>query len=272
MPTESESRMAEGRPDKAPRTALGRRLRSLASFRCFGVKANWEDYPAEDDLAIREAEILFYPTSLYEDLFISLGKKVFPRNYYRFMGNKILQTNLFQLLGISHPLTRLYYGRGRSGRILEDFRFPFIGKTAVGSSKGRGVFLIRDEFHLESYLQTHHPAYIQDYLPVDRDLRAVVLGGRVVHAYWRIHRPGEFRNNVFQGASISFSGISSEALEFAGDVARRCRFDEVGLDICLFAGRYYVIEANMVFGLEGFRQAGIELPEVFAELERHGLL
>jgi ribosomal protein S6--L-glutamate ligase len=32
----------------------------------------------------------------------------------------------------------------------------------------------------------------------------------------------------------------------------------VGIDICRHAGRYYVFEANMKYGKEGFRQAGID--------------
>ena len=125
---------------------------------------------------------------------------------------------------------------------------------------------------LASYLKSYHPAYIQEYLPIDRDLRVVLIKGRVIHAYWRIHQPGNFRNNVSQGGRISFDGIPEEALHFAIDVARRCGFDEVGLDICQADGRYYVIEANMVFGLEGFRRKGLDLYEILCELEAEGLL
>jgi len=258
--------------DPRRRIALGKRFRSLPSFHCLGVNPNWEDYSQGEMRNVEEAGIIYYPSSLYEDFFLSLGKKVFPRNYYRFMGNKIRQTNLFQLLDIPHPRTRLYYGRNPLAQILADFQLPFIGKTSLGSSKGKGVFLIKDGAQLENYLRTHRPAYIQEYLPVDRDLRVVVLAGKAVHAYWRIQRPGEFRNNVFQGATISFADIPPEAVEFAEDVARRCRFDEVGLDVCRYAGRYYVLEANMVYGLEGFRQAGVDIYEVLARMDRRGVL
>jgi ribosomal protein S6--L-glutamate ligase len=233
---------------------------------------NWDDYPREVRQAIRKAEKICYPTTLYEDIFRSLGKKVFPRNYYRFMGNKIRQTALFQFLGISHPRTRLYYGRNRLERIYGDFEHPFVAKDPVGSSKGLGVYLIDNEEALADYLGLHHPAYIQEYLSMDRDLRVVLISGRAVHAYWRIHRPGDFRNNVSRGADISYEDIPEEALDFARDVTSRCRFDEVGLDICRSDGRYYVIEANMVFGLEGFRLAGLNPYEILAGLEREGLL
>ena len=257
---------------KKPRVSLGKRLRSCASFDCPGVLPNWEDYPKEVQEVIREAGEVFYPSSLYDDLFRSLGKKVFPRNYYHFLGNKIRQTDLFELLEVSHPRTRLYYGRHRKARILADFSFPFVGKTPVGSSQGAGVYLIGEEQGLDRYLEGHRPAYIQEFLPIDRDLRVVLVGGRVMHAYWRMHPPGEFRNNVSLGGRISFEEIPEDALEFARDVAARCGFDDVGLDVCHAQGRYYVIEANMVFGFEGFRAAGLDFYDLLARLDDEGVL
>jgi len=36
----------------------------------------------------------------------------------------------------------------------------------------------------------------------------------------------------------------------------------VGIDICRFEGDFYVLEANMKYGKEGFRQAGINYSEL----------
>jgi ribosomal protein S6--L-glutamate ligase len=248
------------------RISLGKRLRACPSFNCLGVAINWEDYSAEARSAIQEAGKIFYPSRLYEDLFRSLGKEVFPRNYYRFMGDKIRQTALFQLLDIPHPRTRLYYGRNRTDRIRADFRHPFVAKTPLGASMGEGVWLIGNREELETYLKGHQPAYIQEYLPIDRDLRVVLINARVVHAYWRIARSGEFRNNVSQGGAISFADIPEEALDFAVQVARCCRFDEVGLDICRVNDLYYVLEANMAYGLEGFRRVRLNIHDIFRQL------
>lgn len=252
--------------------ALGKRLRSSPSFECVGALPNWEDYPDSVREAIRRADKIYYPTYLYEDLFVSLGKSVFPTNFHSLMGNKIAQTAMFQLLGISHPRTRVYYGKNRLARILEDFVLPCVLKTPVGSSKGSGVWLARTESDLRGYLEKHRPAYVQQYLPIDRDLRVVLIAGQVVHAYWRIQKPGEFRNNVACGARISFRNIPRHALEFAADVAKRCHFGEVGLDICIREGTCYVIEANMVYGLEGFRRSGRNIYSMLAELGEKDLL
>jgi len=245
--------------------SLGKRLRK-SSIRCVGVKPNWSDYPEEVQKEILLADKVFYPGPVYCEVLEAAGFDVFPRNYYHFLGSKIAQTDLFNLLEIPHPRTRIYYGSNLSGRIESDFSYPFVAKTPVGSSRGAGVFLIRLPEELSTYLETHNPAYIQEYLPIERDLRVVVISGKLVHAYWRINGTGDFRNNVSRGGTVSFEDVPSEALEFALDVARKCRFDEVGLDICEHAGKYYVLEANMVFGQEGFRKKGLDIHEIIADL------
>lgn len=242
-------------------------MRKSPRATCFGVSPNWEDYSAAVREIICAADRVCYPGPHYSTVFEALGKEAFPGNYYEFMGNKIRQTCLFQFLGIPHPKTRLYYGSNPMRRILDDFVLPMVAKTPVGSSRGAGVWLIRDEHSLSAYLERHRPAYIQEYLPIDRDLRVVLINRRVVHAYWRLPVPGEFRNNVALGATISTDGVPEQALEFARTVADRCGFDEVGMDVCQVDGQYYVIEANMVYGLEGFRRMSMDIHEILGKMD-----
>lgn len=257
---------------RALRFALGKRWRRCPSLRCLGIRPQWVEYSANEQEAILASEEIYYPGPVYADLFRALGKKIYPENYYEFMGNKVRQTELFQLLEIPHPRTRIYIGRHRIERIEKDFDYPFVAKTPVGSSKGLGVFLIEEEAGLARYLSAHPLAYIQEYLPLERDLRVVVVFGRVVLAYWRIQRPGDFRNNVARGGRISFESLPPEALVLAEEVARRCRFDEVGLDLAPFGEDYCVLEANMVFGMEGFRQAGLDYFDLLARWDQEGCL
>lgn len=245
--------------------SLGKRPRK-SSIRCLGIKPNWSDYQEEVQKEILFARKVCYPGPVYSEIFQAAGLGVFPRNYYRFLGDKIAQTDLFNLLEIPHPRTGIYYGRTLFERITNDFSYPFVAKTPIGSSQGRGVFLVRRPEELSRYLMAHNPAYIQEYLEIDRDLRVVIIAGRLVHAYWRIHGEGDFRNNVSLGGSVSFEDIPAAALDFALDSARRCGFDEVGLDICEHAGSYFVLEANMVFGQEGFRRKGLDIHEIIAGL------
>jgi ribosomal protein S6--L-glutamate ligase len=90
----------------------------------------------------------------------------------------------------------------------------------------------------------------------------VIIGRRIVHAYWRIASQNEFRSNLAQGGSLCLDAVPQEALKLALDTACSCRWDDVGIDICRHAGRYYVFEANMKYGKEGFRKAGIDYTQL----------
>ncbi len=254
------------------RVAIGKHLRFCKNLPSLGVCLNWEDYDEEAKRAIKEADVVCYPSRLYEPFYFSIGKRIFPKNFYDFMGNKIRQTLLFEYLSIPHPRTRIYYGKNVFSKILSEFSYPFVAKNPLRSSQGRGVFLISSEEDLQAYLSKYSPAYIQEYLPVDRDLRVVLLAGRVIHAYWRIGKKGDFRNNVSQGATISYEDIPPQVFGFSEEVSRLCGFDDVGLDIIFYDNRFYVIEANMVYGLEGFRKAGKTLSYFIVKAEKEGWL
>ena len=57
---------------------------------------------------------------------------------------------------------------------------------------------------------------------------------------------------------LELDGVPEEACNLALQVARSCRWDDVGIDICEHNGRFYVLEANMKYGREGFRKAGLD--------------
>jgi ribosomal protein S6--L-glutamate ligase len=251
--------------------ALESRLRNCRNVVTLGVHTNFNEYPPDDREEIRRADTIYYPTTFYADLFNSIGKRTFPSYHtYKCVQDKIKQTALFDLLGIPHPRTRVFYGKRQQSAITRYFEFPFIAKIARGSARGRGVFLIRDRESLEHYSEHNSVAYIQDYLPSDRDMRIIFIGRRVVHAYWRIAAEGDFRSNVSLGARICLDPVPDAALQLAAHTARACGWDDVGIDICRRNGEFYVLEANMKYGKEGFRKAGIDYPRMMeAMIERH---
>lgn len=256
-----------------PRIAFSHRFKSCPDVTLLTPRPNFSDFSPGEQVLIREAEKIYYPTTLYVDLFLTLGKPIFPsRETYVYSGDKVKQTALFQLLGIPHPRTRFYYGRQQEN-ILRDFSLPLVAKVARGSSLGEGVFLIENQGDLELYLSRNRPAYIQEYLPLDRDLRVILINHRVVLAYWKQARAGEFRHNLAQGAALSFEDIPAAALDFAARVTRACNFDDVGLDLC-HTNRtgWMVLEANMNYGRQGLARRGLKLDEVLRELVEEGAI
>jgi ribosomal protein S6--L-glutamate ligase len=246
--------------------ALEGRLRKCKNVITLGVRPNFSAYSSEEADLIRNASKIYYPSLFYADLFDAIGKNTFPSYHtYKCVQDKIKQTALFELLNISHPRTRVFYGKRQKKTITDHFKVPFIGKVPRGSAMGRGVYLIQNQSELDDYLALTDVAYIQEYLPVDRDIRVVVIGQRVVHAYWRIAPQNEFRSNIALGGRICLDAVPREALELALDTARSCRWDDVGIDICRHAGRYYVFEANMKYGRKALKLKGMDLKEIFRQ-------
>ncbi|MCP4745736.1 MAG: RimK family alpha-L-glutamate ligase [Desulfobacteraceae bacterium] len=250
---------------------LEKRLKSCSGVKVLGVRPNFEDYSFSEKNLIYRANKIYYPSSFYAELFHAMGKPIFPSlATYCFAQDKIKQTAIFKLNGISHPRTRVFYGKRRKEKILEYFDFPFIAKIPRGSAMGKGVFLIDSQQMLNSYCQLQHAAYIQEYLPIERDMRVVVIGNEVVHAYWRVAKHGDFRTNVAAGASIDLSPVPVQVLNLAIEIAKVCGWNDVGLDICEYQGRFYVLEANMKYGRKGFYQAGIDYKSLLLELITQG--
>ena len=253
--------------NRRQRVSLGRQLSFSETVLTLGLRCNWQEYTPEEREMILGAEKVYFPTVFYAHVLGGMGKKIFPGlSSYNLLGNKIRQTCLFNMLGIPHPKTRFFFGRNRMEKILSDFHFPFIGKIPEASSLGRGVFLIDSEALLAEYLERVNTAYIQEYLPIDRDIRVVVIGDRAVLSYWKIARPGDFRTNVARGSRISFEKVPAQVIKLVTNLAARSGIDHAGFDVCLTERGPMIFEANIHFGTEGFSEAGLSYKEIIARM------
>jgi len=245
--------------------ALGSRLKGVPEVRTLGVRPNFLDYSANERALILDAKIILYPTLNYAQFLTTMRKRIFPSlETYLYADEKIKQTTLFYMLGIPHPRTRIYY-RLHHQVIREEFLFPFVGKLPRRSAQGRGVFKINNSEDLQRYLKLTKVAYIQEYLPHDRDLRVILINYRPVLSYWRVSAPQEFRANLLQGGKISFSHIPLDGITLARESAMKCKFDDVGMDLIQYSGKWYIIEANMKYGRKGLKMKGMDLKEIIRQ-------
>ena len=251
--------------ENTPFIALGSRLKGVPEVLTLGVKPNFFDYSVQERKLILGAEIILYPTLNYAQFLTTMEKKIFPSlETYLYADEKIKQTTLFHMLEIPHPRTRVYYHLHHKD-IIKEFSFPFVAKLARRSARGRGVFKIHNSEELKSYLDLTRIAYIQEYLPHDRDLRVVLIKYHPVLAYWRIRSPDNFRTNLSQGGKISFDDIPIEGVRLAQNSARKCKFDDVGMDLINCRDTWYVIEANMKYGRKGLMMKGLDLKEIMRQ-------
>ena len=247
--------------------AIGTRLKTHPEIHTLGFKPNFYDYPDAHQNLIQQAPKIYYPTVFYADLFNAMGKQTFPSFHtYKFALDKISQTAAFNLLGIPHPRTRVFYGRKQQARIPDLFSFPFIAKQARGSARGDHIFLIQNRGDLDTYLKRKGPAYIQEYLPVEKDMRIIIIGRAIRLAYWRHAPANDFKTNLSKGGTIRFDPLPRAALDLALAAAEKCGWDDVGIDIIESGGRFYVLEGNMKYGTKGFSAAGVDYKRLLVEL------
>lgn len=236
-----------------------------------GVHTDFLDYTDEEADLILNASKIYYPSALYAELFDTMGIKTFPGyNNYRYAQDKIKQTALFKLLKIPHPETRVFYGKRRQPKIEKLFTYPFIAKIPRGSAMGKGVFLISSPEELKEYLSLTTVAYIQEYLNTDRDIRVVVIGGKIVHAYWRVAQNDCFKTNIAAGGRVSLAPVPEAAKELALKTAALCKWDDVGIDVIEHGNQYYILEGNFRYGREGFRAAGIDYIKLMEAMIENG--
>ena len=128
---------------------------------------------------------------------------------------------------------------------------PFVAKLPK-SSMGQGVWLIESLNDWHRYCALTEVLYVQEYLPIERDLRIVVIGKQVVDSYWRLQAAQGFYNNISQGGVVDRSiPIPESAIHLAQTVATSLGINHAGFDIAMVGNHPYLLEFNRLFGTRG---------------------
>jgi ribosomal protein S6--L-glutamate ligase len=141
-------------------------------------------------------------------------------------------------------------------------KFPVVAKTLRGS-KGIGVFILDSEVSLKSTIQAFRKSnedeelILQEYIPINNDMRIIVLDGKVTAVMKRDKAKGDFRSNFSMGAKVSGLRISKELEKLALDAAKAVGCYYCGVDIALSkrTKKPYILEVNSSPGSEGIEKA-----------------
>ena len=139
--------------------------------------------------------------------------------------------------------------------------YPVVAKK-VNSWGGRGVILVENERILQlvsdCILEEKKGLIVQRYVPPAgrRDLRILVLGGRVVAAMQLLPEQGDFRANFHLGGEVQVATLSTEMMELAVKAVKALGLEIAGVDIIENReGRPDVIEINYSPGFRGLEGA-----------------
>mgnify|MGYP003649356290 FL=1 len=203
---------------------------------------------------ISSADWVLYPEYWQLNALIyGLKARVFPSQASYLLGhNKIEMTRAFEMVAPANtPHTEIRANTPSNAEALwELMLLPFVAKLPK-ASQGSGVWLIKDRAEWRAYLEKTDVLYVQEYLPINRDIRVVIIGDTVVSAYWRLQSDQGFYNNVAKGGVIEQSAVPAQAVNLALHLAQTLDIDHAGFDIAMVGDHPYVFEFNRLFGNQG---------------------
>ncbi|MGD9784913.1 MAG: 30S ribosomal protein S6--L-glutamate ligase [Hyphomicrobiaceae bacterium] len=209
---------------------------------------------------------------------------VYPLNESVAIGRSRDKLRALQILaraGIGMPVTAFAHGPRKAEDVIREVGgAPVVIKLLEGT-QGMGVVLAETEASAKSVIEAFSAAnvniLVQEFIREAgaSDVRAFVVGGRVVAAIRRIGRPGEFRSNLHRGGHAEPTDISGEEADVAVRAAAAIGLNVCGVDMLRTARGPMVMEVNSSPGLEGVETStGVNVAsEMISFLEvyaRHG--
>lgn len=173
--------------------------------------------------------------------------------------------------GIAVPNTAITGELYATASSLNEFNSPIIIKTLAGS-QGVGVMLSENKSSavslLETFRATHIPTLTQQFIAEAKgqDIRAFVIGDRVVAAMQRQSASGEFRANIHQGGCAESIVLSDTEQALAVRAAQVLGLAVAGVDLIRSAHGLKVLEVNASPGLEMIEKvSGADLATLMIE-------
>jgi RimK family alpha-L-glutamate ligase len=155
------------------------------------------------------------------------------------------------------------------GAVESNFSYPIVLKKSSGSA-GKGVMLINNQEHLADMgdmIDPSKPMILQEFISKSsgKDLRVIVVGGKVIGGMMRVAKKG-FKANFHQGGYVRPVKLSAAVEWLAIECAKLVGLDIAGVDILIDHDSYKICEINASPGFQGFELAtGIDVPQQIME-------
>lgn len=187
--------------------------------------------------------------------------------------DKMYANQIMAQAGLPIPKTMLTRFPSNPDLVERQVGFPCVVKVITGSH-GAGVYLCEnkkqftDLSELISALDFKNSMIVQEYVNFSegRDLRVIVIGGKVVGAMQRKSTDGSFKANISRGGEGTAYEVTNELEMLAIQVAKVLDLDIAGVDLLFHQDGYRICEANSSPGFKGFEAAlDINIPEKIFE-------
>jgi [lysine-biosynthesis-protein LysW]---L-2-aminoadipate ligase len=201
-----------------------------------------------------------------------LGARMINSLYTSIMcGNKLFSHMELQKHGIATPNAFCTFSTPSAIEGINRFGYPVVIKPTIGSW-GRLIGLLNDEEAVKTVLEDrehmfpiYHINYLEEFVKrPPRDIRAIVVGDKIVAAIYRYSGNNEWKTNMALGGRAESCPITKELEDICLDATKIFKGDIVGVD--LMESTNYGLVVHEVNNTTEFkntvRVTGIDIPSL----------
>jgi len=211
---------------------------NIQMVNCKNLALNLEKKPEDYGVVIQRC-VSYYRNLHSTAALEGLGVKVINcLNTGIFAGNKLFTHMLLKKFGVPTPDATVAFSKEAALHALETEGFPRVIKPTVGSW-GRLISKLNDKESAEGIIESRenmYPIYQIHYLEEfvkrpPRDIRAIMVGDKIVAAIYRTSGNGSWKTNMALGGVAEPCKVTSEMEEMCIKAKNAVQGDIVGVDL-----------------------------------------
>ncbi len=189
-------------------------------------------------------------------------------------GNKLFTHMLLKKAGVPTPYATVAFSKDAAIGYLETNGYPKVIKPTVGSW-GRLISKLNDKDSAEGIIEnreTMYPIYQVHYLEEfvnrpPRDIRAIMIGDKIVAAIYRNSGNGNWKTNMALGGTAEVCKVTPEMEEMCIKAKNAVQGDIVGVDLMESNERGLVVhEVNNTTEYKNtVRVCGVDIPSLMID-------
>ncbi len=182
--------------------------------------------------------------------------------------NKFATSLALRQAGVPTPRTAVITSPKEAVKMLHEYGWA-VSKPLFGY-KGKGIVLLKDgdEEKLKHMVEKQGLVYLQEFIASQspRDIRAFVVGGKLLGAIYRVAPPGQWISNLARGGIAEPCPRTAELEDLAARSSRAAGTVYCGVDMLETDEGLVVIEVNGTPSGKGIYDAlGIDVTDAIAE-------
>ena len=175
--------------------------------------------------------------------------------------DKLYTMQILSQNNVPHPKTMLVKNPIDSDYVERNIGFPIVVKSLSGTH-GKGVYLAENKRNFEQLVEMMEQfnerfnIILQEFVEDShgKDLRIIVVGGKVIGAMKRESTDGDFRANVTRGGGAKPVELDEQMEYLALESTKLLGLDIGGVDLLYDNGGYKICEVNSSPGFRGMEK------------------